>query len=77
MTPIGTLNDQDIFNFCEQGILITENFSKKNVKQACYELTASNIYYDNSNSYQKYNLIDGDYILIKPKQIVVILTAET
>lgn len=75
-TTIGTLNDQDIIKFCDQGILITENFSKKNVKQACYELTASNIYYDISNSHQKYNVIDDDYILIKPKQIVVILTAE-
>ncbi|MGE7942848.1 dCTP deaminase domain-containing protein [Lysinibacillus xylanilyticus] len=77
MTTIGTLNDKDIIDFCEKGELITENFSKKNVKQACYELTASNTYFDISNSHQKYELKDNEYILIKPKQIVVILTAET
>ncbi|MDN0041632.1 dCTP deaminase [Bacillus altitudinis] len=77
MTNIGTLNDQAIINFCKAGKLITENFSSKNVKQACYELTASNIYYDISNANQKHTLKENEYILIKPKQIVVILTAES
>ncbi|MEK4051606.1 MULTISPECIES: dCTP deaminase domain-containing protein [Bacillus] len=77
MTNIGTLNDQDIIDFCNDGKLITENFSLKNVKQACYELTASNIYYDISNAHQKHTLKENEYILIKPKQIVVILTAES
>ncbi len=77
MTNIGTLNDQDIINLCKDGKLITDNFSLKNVKQACYELSASNIYYDISNAHQKHILKDNEYILIKPKQIVVILTAES
>ncbi|QTC40721.1 hypothetical protein I7V34_16390 [Bacillus sp. V3] len=77
MTNLGTLNDQDIITLCKEGNLITENFSLKNVKQACYELTASNIYYDISNAHQKYTLKDDEYILIKPKQIVVILSAES
>ncbi len=77
MTHIGTLNDTDIIDLCNSGELIIENFSKKNVKQACYELTASNIYYDISNSHKKYILRDNEYILIKPKQMVVILTEET
>lgn len=78
MTHVGTLNNEDIINFCNEGKLITDNFSVKNVKQACYELTASNIYYDISNAHQKHTLKEDDeYILIKPKQIVVILTEES
>ncbi|MFB5089326.1 hypothetical protein PGC35_19380 [Psychrobacillus sp. PGGUH221] len=75
-TTIGTLNDKDIINLCSKNKLITENFLRKNVKQACYELRASNIFYDISDSHKKNTVNTGEYIIIKPKQIVVIITLE-
>jgi dCTP deaminase len=73
----GTLPDSEIRALCERNILIIENYSPANVKQACYELRASNIYYDLANNKQKYTLTDGQYILLKPKQLVVIITMES
>lgn len=75
-TTVGTLNDLDIQKLCIDGKLISENFSAKHVKQACYELRASNVYYDISDSHKKCVVDNGGYIIIKPKQIVVILTHE-
>lgn len=78
-TTVGTLSDVDIKLLSSQGKLIIENYNEKNVIQACYELRASNIYYDLSNPKNplKNDLKDGEYILIKPKQLVVIITLET
>lgn len=76
LTSAGTLSDSEIKALCEQNNLIDENYSPANVKQACYELRASNIYYDLADNKQKYTLLDGQYILLKPKQLVVIITME-
>ena len=76
-TNIGTLSDTDIRELCRSGKLITEEFNERNIKQACYELRASNIYYDVANSDRKIEIDDSDYILIKPKQLVVIIALET
>lgn len=73
---IGTLNDTDITEYCLNDNLICEQFEKSNIKQACYELRASNIYYDLSENKKRYDLKEGDYILLKPKQFVVIITYE-
>lgn len=73
---VGTLSDKNIKEFCQNGKLITEEFNERNVKQACYELRASNIYYDISVSDRKIEVADDSYILIKPKQLVVIMTLE-
>lgn len=72
----GTLPDSDIVNLCNQGILISENFEPQNIKQACYELRASNIYYDLNDNNKRYVLDDDKYILIKPKQLIVVITKE-
>lgn len=76
-TNIGTLNDTDIKMLCNSGKLIVENYKERNVKQACYELRASNIYYDVTVSDRKIEVADNEFILIKPKQLVVIMTFET
>ncbi len=75
---IGTLNDDMIHKACSNGVLISKNYLHDNVGQACYELSASNIYYDLSNSFKRIDISkDGyEYILIKPKQSVVIITKE-
>lgn len=75
---MGTLNDLEIKNMCHNGELITEEFYENNVKQACYELRASNLYYDvyKSDCSIDINKNNYKYILIKPKQCVVIITKE-
>ena len=77
IVAIGTLADKDIITYCKEGKLIIEEYCEKNIKQACYELRASNIYYDLVNGNKKNVLNQDEYILIKPKQMVVIITMET
>lgn len=76
LTMVGTLSDTDIAYLCSKGKLIAKNYKEDNVKQACYELRASNIYYDLSDKSKKYTLSEKEYILIKPKQLIVIITLE-
>lgn len=76
-TRVGTLADTDILDLCQAGRLIIDHFDPANVKQACYELRASSVYYDLARGDAKYELMDGQYILIKPKQLVVIITLES
>lgn len=74
---IGTLTDADIIELIQQGDLIDNNYDFNNIKQACYELRASNIYYLPDKSRRKNILSDGQYILLKPNAIVVIITMES
>lgn len=75
---IGTLNDKIIEDLCSKGILIATNYKSENVSQACYELSAGNIYYDITSNFKRIDIVEQkfDYILIKPKQSVVIITKE-
>jgi dCTP deaminase len=75
---IGTLNDVAIDELCTKGILIAANYKAENVSQACYELSAGNIYYDITENFKRIDITEQkfDYILIKPKQSVVIITKE-
>jgi len=75
---IGTLNDTAIETQCSKGILISKYYKAENVSQACYELSAGNIYYDSGQNFKRIDIIDEKfgYILIKPKQSVVIITKE-
>jgi dCTP deaminase len=73
---IGTLNDLQIIEMCNSSKLIMENFSVTQVKQACYELRAGDIYYDLTEGRIRYQLKKGQEILIKPRHMTVILTCE-
>ncbi|UIA99374.1 hypothetical protein KUD97_10430 [Desulfovibrio desulfuricans] len=73
----GTLTDLEIIDNVKEKKLIVENYEEKKVKQACYELRASNIYYDIYNQNRRCVLNEGEYILIKPKQCLVIITLES
>jgi len=73
----GTLTDLEIIDNVKEKKLIVENYEEKKIKQACYELRASNIYYDIYNQSRRCVLNDGEYILIKPKQCLVIITLES
>ena len=74
---VGTLNDIDIFDCCKNGLLIEKNFDKEFIKQACYELRAGYTYYDISDDAKRYEINEGEYILLKPKQIISIITQES
>lgn len=75
---LGTLNDVQIKHFAETGLLISKGFNPDNIHQTCYELSASNIYYDQSNNFERIDINQSGYkyILIKPKQSVIIITSE-
>ncbi len=73
---VGTIIDSEIMQLCNEAKLIIENFNTENIKQACYELRASNIYYENAENNRRIILKEGDYILLKPKQLTVVITME-
>lgn len=75
---LGTLSDFEIRDLCQVNKLITKNFSDESIKQACYELRASNRYYeiDRNGVAKPVDLQDKEYILIKPNQSVVIISLE-
>jgi dCTP deaminase len=56
--------------------LITDGFVDRNVKQACYELRVGDVYYDLSANSARHEVRPGGYVLIKPRQLVVVITAE-
>ena len=72
----GTLNDAEIIRMVKEGKLIIEEFDEKNVKQACYELRAGNTYFDLTADGTKYTINDGEPILFRPHQTIVIITKE-
>jgi len=76
-TKWGTLNDSDILDLCSKGNLIDENFDEKRIKQACYELRCGNIYYDPSTPNERKTVNEGENILLKPKQTLIIITHES
>ncbi len=73
----GTLVDYEIEELCSLKQLIAENFAQENLRQACYELRASNCYYEDAENGARVLLEDNKYILIKPKQLIVIITMES
>jgi dCTP deaminase len=76
-TP-GVLTDDDIRREADQGRLIAENFSPVNVRQACYELRAGDVYYELSGEKKRIVLkTPDDFVLLKPYQLAVIITLET
>jgi dCTP deaminase len=74
---IGTLPDKDILSMCSEGTLIEESFDPRRIKQACYELRCGNIYYDVIQETKRYVVPEGENILLKPKQTIVIITMES
>lgn len=73
---VGTIVDFEITQLCEKGELIVGNFRQESIRQACYELRASNIYYENADNKNRKNADEYGYILLKPKQFVVVITME-
>jgi dCTP deaminase len=75
--PFGVLTDDEIIAESEANNLIASDFKRNNVQQACYELRAGNIYYDLSSGAQRITLSQkNDFILLKPHQLIVVITKE-
>ena len=63
---------------CEHGELITQNFEPKNIKQACYELRASDLFYETSSSREdKRVIVDGSGYILPPSSYVTAIVCET
>jgi dCTP deaminase len=79
VTTPGVLTDDDIAYEVSNGRLITRNFSQENVKQACYELRAGEVYYDLSGGGDQIAVSDeaSSFILLKPHQQIVVITYES
>lgn len=78
----GTLSDNHIKQAASQVWLISEGFDVAHLRQACYELTAGNVYYeldhvDRNKNPIRHELGLGEYILLKPKQLITIITRES
>jgi dCTP deaminase len=73
---VSTYADQRIEEEAQKGRLITSNFSRANVHQACYELRMGNVYYDLSESDKPIQVPRGGRVLIKPFHRVVLITKE-
>lgn len=77
----GTLSDNYIRQAANQNWLISENFDDARIRQACYELRAGSVYYeldtaDRQRHPVRHELGSGDYILLKPKQFITVITHE-
>jgi len=72
----GTLNDEEIRNLVNNGQLIIENFDDRNIKQACYELRAGCVYFDLSAGGEQHKVEEGEPIVFKPRQTIVIISKE-
>lgn len=73
----GTLNDRQIITMASNGILIAEDFAVERVKQACYELRAGDCYYELRGKRKRFTTADHGFILLKPRQLTVIITKES
>jgi deoxycytidine triphosphate deaminase len=74
---MGTLSDQEIIELGRAGALITQEFERDNVQQACYELRAGRVFYEPDKGNRRQTVIEGSDFLIKPKQLIVIITMES
>ena len=74
----GTIVDDDIVRLAEGGELITSGFEPRFVKQACYELRASRIFYNlvSPSEDKRVEIDTDDFYLLKPNCFVVCVVAE-
>src|SRR5437016_4773421 len=75
--PVGTLVDDDIIDCAKNGHLIPKEFSAENVKQACYELRASNIFYETASVKEDKRIdVGGGCYVLRPNTYVTVITLE-
>jgi dCTP deaminase len=74
----GTLTDGDIIRLASAGELITKGFDANFVKQACYELRTSEVFWDVASDAENKRVVvkSGRGYLLKPNCCVVCIVAE-
>jgi dCTP deaminase len=74
----GTLTDADICEWSEKGLLISGDFKIENVKQACYEIRASRIFWETAATKENKRVeIEADgYFLLPPNSFVTAISLE-
>ena len=73
----GTLIDAQIIELARKKELITEEFNEGNVKQACYELRAGNIYFEfNGDKVVRHEIEADGEIVFRPHQTLVVVSKE-
>lgn len=74
----GTLTDSDIITLARSGDLITASFDERNVRQACYELRASSLFYETSTDREDKRLVSppSGYVL-RPHTYVTAIVEES
>ncbi|MFN7939154.1 MAG: hypothetical protein U0R19_37870 [Bryobacteraceae bacterium] len=77
--PVGTIVDDDLLRLGRAGGLIVDCFDEKCVKQACYELRASEIFYEVQSSAEDKRIVvgPGDGYLLKPHCQIVSIVRES
>jgi dCTP deaminase len=75
--PIGTIVDSDIKKLAQSGELIPNGYDETSIKQACYELSASSIFWDVASQLEnkRVDVEDAGYLL-RPNCYVVAIVSE-
>jgi dCTP deaminase len=78
ITP-GTLGDGDIRRLAAEGELIISGFEPESVRQACYELRASHIFWDiqSPDENKRIEIDDKNGYLLRPNNYVIAIVEET
>ena len=75
--PVGTIRDADITVLGNAGKLITDEFNEQNIKQACYELRASNVFYETAASRENKRVeVGGNGYILRPHSYVTAIVQE-
>lgn len=74
--PEGTIVDEDIIKLVDAAELITEGFDRTRVKQACYELCASEIFYETSVEREDKRVTAPEGYVLRPHSYVTIIVRE-
>lgn len=75
--PVGTLNDETIETLARSQHLITSEFSDECIRQACYELRASDTFWDLTLADENKRVVYDGGFLLGPKRPVVCITKES
>jgi dCTP deaminase len=75
--PVGTIRDADILALARAGELITDGFVDQSIKQACYELQASEVFYETSSVSEKKRIeVTAQGYILRPRSYVTAIVKE-
>jgi dCTP deaminase len=76
--PSGILVDHQLNAVCAAGELITHNFDANNIRKACYELRASDIFCETYSSREDKRVsVDASGYILRPNSYVTAIVLET